>query len=146
VSGRVMSGLGIELVICGLAGAPAWGETREFMLVTNEIKWEAKKGEAPVVDRNRGPVKEIERYTFDPGFLVVNQGDTVVLKIHSLKGSKHVIEVPGFKTGEVQILRGQERAVTFVADRAGVFEIRCKIHENSQEEGPMVGYLHVIGK
>ncbi|MGH7263305.1 MAG: cupredoxin domain-containing protein [Candidatus Rokuibacteriota bacterium] len=143
---RVACGVALALAVAGLAAAAAGGETREFMLVTNEIKWQAKAGEAAVVDRDRGPVKEIERYTFDPGFLIVNQGDRVVLKVHTLKGSKHVVEVPAFKTGEVPIARGQERAVTFVADRPGVFEIKCRIHENAGEEGPMVGYLYVMGR
>ncbi len=48
---------------------------KEFLLVTGEWQWKAKPGEAPVVDRNRGPQKEIERYTFDPAFLVVNKGE-----------------------------------------------------------------------
>ncbi|MFQ5848623.1 MAG: hypothetical protein ACE5IQ_13250 [Candidatus Methylomirabilales bacterium] len=130
----------------GLAASAASAETREFLIVTNEIKWEAEGGEAPVADRNRGRVKEIERYTFAPGFLVVNQGDKVVLRIHAIKGSKHIIEVPAFHTGETLIRRGQEKAVTFVADKAGVFEFRCNNHKNANKEGPMVGYLYVRGK
>jgi plastocyanin len=125
------------------AGAP---ESREFFVVTNEVQWQARPGEAAVVDRNRGPVREIDRYTFEPGFLVVAEGDRVVLRIHGIKGGKHVVEVPAFKTGEVPILRGQERTISFVADRPGTFLIRCTIHEGSGEEGPMVGYLHVLRK
>jgi plastocyanin len=91
-------------------------------------------------------VKEIERYTFDPGYLVVKEGDRVVLHIHALKGSKHVVEVTAFGTGAVQILRGEEKAVSFVASKPGLFEIRCTIHEKADEEGPMVGYLYVMAK
>lgn len=130
----------------GLAASAAFAETREFLIVTNEIKWKAKSGEAPVADRNRGSVKEIERYTFEPGFLVVNKDDKVVLRIHAIKGSKHIIEVPAFKTGETLIRRGQERTVTFVADKAGVFKIKCNNHKNPNKEGPMVGYLYVMSK
>jgi plastocyanin len=141
-----LSGLAVALGVCGLVGLSAGAEKREYLVVTNEIKWVAKAGEAGVLDRGRGPVKEIERYTFDPGFLVVNQGDTVVLRIHGLKGSKHVVEVPAFKTASTQILRGEEKALTFLADRPGVFEIVCTLHDKPEEEGPMRGYLYVVGK
>ncbi|MFQ5882207.1 MAG: hypothetical protein ACE5I9_07015 [Candidatus Methylomirabilales bacterium] len=124
----------------------AWAETREFLVLTTEIKWKAKPGEAPVVDRARGSVKVIERYAFNPGFLVVNKGDRVVLRIHAIKGSKHIIEVPAFNTGETLIRRGEEKTVTFVADKAGVFPIKCNNHKNANKEGPMVGYLYVMGK
>lgn len=132
--------------LVGALAAPAAADTRELRLVTNEIKWTAKPGEAAVLDRTRGPVREIERYTFEPGFIVVKEGDRVVLHIHALKGSKHVVEVSAFQTGETQILRGEEKTVTFVASQAGLFEIRCTIHEHADEEGPMVGYLYVMGK
>jgi plastocyanin len=141
-----LSGLAVALGICGLVGLSAGAEKREYLLVTNEIKWVAKANEAAVVDRDRGPVKEIERYTFEPGFLVVNQGDAVVLRIHGLKGSKHVVEVPAFKTGSTEIRRGEEKTVTFVADRPGVYEIVCTLHDKAGEEGPMRGYLYVVGR
>lgn len=132
--------------ILGLLATSAWAETREFLIVTGEPSWAAKPGEAPLVDRDRGSVTKMERYTFHPGFLVVNKGDKVVLRIHDIKGDKHIIEVPAFKTGETQILRGEEKTVTFVADKAGVFEIKCNNHKDSHKEGPMVGYLYVMDK
>ena len=134
------------LLVIVLVTRAAVAETREFLMVTGEPSWEAKPGEAPVTDRNRGPVKKIERYVFHPGFLVVNRGDKVVLKIHALKGDKHIIEVPAFKTGETQILRGEEKTVSFVANKAGIFEIKCTNHVDSHKEGPMVGYLYVLDK
>lgn len=136
----------ISVGILGLFATSAWAETREFFLVTGEPSWKAKKGEAPVVDRTRGSVRKIERYIFHPGFLVVNKGDRVVLHIHAVKGSKHIIEVPAFNTGETQILRGEEKTVSFVADKAGVFKIKCNNHKGVKKEGPMVGYLYVVGK
>ena len=134
------------LLVIVLVTRAAVAETREFLIVTGEPSWEAKPGEAPVVDRDRGPVKKIERYTFHPGFLIVNRGDKVVLKIHALKGDKHIIEVPAFKTGETHILRGEEKTVSFVANKAGVFEIKCTNHVDSHKEGPMVAYLYVFDR
>jgi nitrosocyanin len=126
--------------------APAWAEERTFLVVTGEWSWKAKQGEAPVVDRERGSVKEIERYVFDPGFLVVNRGDRVTLKIHALKGDKHIAEIPAFGVKETQVLRGEEKTISFVADKAGVFEIKCTNHIDAKKEGPMVGYLYVMAK
>lgn len=143
---RIALVVALGLVAWGLILVPAWAETREFLIVTNEIKWKAKPGEAPVVDRDRGSQKLIERYTFEPGFLVVNKGDRVVLRIHDIKGSKHIIEVPAFNTGETQILRGQEKTVSFVADKAGIFEFKCNNHKDANKEGPMVGYIYVMDK
>lgn len=125
----------------GLAQAQS---VKEFLLVTGEWSWKAKEKEAPVVDRDRGPVKEIERYTFDPPFLVVNKGDTVVLKIHALKGSKHVLEIKDFGIPETTINKGEEKTIRFVANKAGTFKFLCTNHVNAEKEGPMVGYLYVM--
>ena len=130
----------------GITVAPAWAAERTFLVTTGEWSWEAKPGEAAVVDRGRANTRKIERYVFDPAFFVVEKGDRVTLKIHTLKGDKHIIEVPAFKTGETQILRGEEKTVSFVADKAGVFEIKCNNHVGSEKEGPMVGYLYVLDK
>lgn len=119
---------------------------KEFLLVTGEWQWKAKEGEAPVVDRNRGSVKVMTRYTYDPGFLVVNKGDTVVLTIHNLKGDHHIVDVPAFGINEVKIVRGEERKFTFRADKAGLFVIDCKNHVSGEKEGPMVAYLLVLDR
>jgi plastocyanin len=136
----------LVLFVTVVVSREAVAETREFLIVTGEPSWEAKPGEAPVVDRDRGAVKKIERYTFHPGFLIVNRGDKVVLKVHALKGDKHIVEVPAFKTGETQILRGEEKTVSFVANKPGVFEIKCTNHLDSHKEGPMVAYLYVMDR
>lgn len=144
---RTMGWAGVVAVaFMALTLASAWAEERTFLLVTGEWSWKAKAGEAPVVDRDRGPVKEIERYAFDPGFLVVNKGDRVTLKIHALKGDKHIVNVPAFGVEEKQVLRGEEKTISFVASKAGVFEIKCTNHVDAKKEGPMVGYLYVMDK
>lgn len=130
------------LVLMGSRGL-ASAETKEFLIVTDEVKWHAKGG-AQVVDRERGPVSEIERYVFIPGFLVVRKGDEVVLRIHTVKGQAHLIRIPAFGVDDVLIKRGQEKTIRFVADKAGVFEIRCMNHPSPDHEGPMVAYLYVL--
>lgn len=134
------------LLVIVLVTRAAVAETREFLIVTGEPSWAAKPGEAPVVDRDRGPVKKMERYTFHPGFLIVNRGDKVVLKIHDIKGDKHIVTIPAFNVPETQILRGEEKTISFVANKAGIFEIKCTNHVDSHKEGPMVGYIYVFDK
>lgn len=137
--------VGLALLVGGPERTQAQS-VKEFLLVTGEWSWKAKPNEAPVVDRGRGAVKEIERYTFDPPFLVVNKGDTVVLKIHALKGAKHVLQIKDFGVGETTINKGEEKTVRFVADKAGTFAFLCTNHTNADKEGPMVGYLYVNGR
>ena len=134
------------LLLAGGAERTQAQSVKEFLLVTGEWSWKAKPDEAPVVDRNRGAVKEMERYTFDPPFLVVNKGDTVVLKIHALKGSKHVLEIKDFGIDETTINRGEEKTIRFVANKAGTFKFVCTNHVDAEKEGPMVGYLYVMGQ
>ena len=120
--------------------------TKEIMLVTGEWQWKAKPGEAPVADRDRGSVNVMTRYTYDPGFLVVNKGDTVVLTIHNLKGDHHIVDLPAFGINEVKIVRGEERKFTLKADKPGLFVIDCKNHVSGEKEGPMVAYLLVLDR
>lgn len=140
---KISQSLGIGLVLLLAAGA-ASAATREFLVVTGEWSWKAKPGEAPVQDRGRGAVREIERYTFDPAFFVVKKGDTVVLKVHTLKGDHHLVAVPAFGVPDVKISRGEEKTIRFVANKAGVFEILCNNHNSPEKEGPMVAYLYVL--
>ena len=138
--------IGLLLLPWGLGSAQGQSATKELMLVTGEWQWKAKPGEARVVDRNRGSVDVMTRYTYDPGFLVVNRGDTVVLKIHNLKGDHHIVDIPAFGINEVKIVKGEERKFTFKADKPGLFLIDCKNHVSPEKEGPMAAYLLVLDR
>lgn len=137
--------IGILLLVGGPESTHAQS-VKEFLLVTGEWQWKAKPGEAPVADRDRGSVNVMTRYTYDPGFLVVNKGDTVVLTIHNLKGDHHIVDLPAFGVNEVKIVRGEERKFTFKADKAGLFKIDCKNHVSAEKEGPMAAYLLVLDR
>jgi plastocyanin len=137
--------IGLLVFAWGLGTAQAQS-VKEFLVVTGEWQWKAKPGEAPVVDRNRGSVNVMTRYTYDPGFLVVNKGDTVVLTIHNLKGDHHIVDLPAFGINEVKIIRGEERKFTFKADKTGLFKIDCKNHVSAEKEGPMIAYLVVLDR
>jgi len=74
------------------------------------------------------------------------KSETVVLKIHALKGSKHVLEIKDFGIDETTINRGEEKTIRFVANKAGTFKFVCTNHVDAEKEGPMVGYLYVMGQ
>jgi plastocyanin len=115
--------LGISVALLLLVWEPgfALAEEKEFHIVTGEWKWKAKEGEAPVVDRTRGEVTEIERYVFNPGYIVVNKGDVVILNIHDVKGDKHQVEIKAFGVKETLIKRGEMKTISFVADKTGTW-------------------------
>lgn len=77
---------------------------REFLVTTGE--WDtvpkARDGK-PAAYNDRGVARDanskLERYTFDPGFIMVKKGDCVVLRIHALKGSRHNISIEGTEIG-----------------------------------------------
>lgn len=142
LSGLVLAGLGSVAVEGRQRGRPA---IREFQIITGEWRWEGKTGEK-VRDRGRGPVSAIVRYTFEPGFLVVNKGDTVILKVHALKGDQHRVAIPDFGLEAVMIKRGEEKEIRFVAGKVGIFKIVCKRHDNPAQEGPMEAYLYVLDR
>ena len=67
---------------------------------------------------------------FVPSTLVVNKGDVVKVKIlNNVKSdpNQHGFALADFKLEKV-VTRGEPQEVTFTADRAGVFPIKCHLH------------------
>ena len=92
------------------------------------------------VDPNTG--KEREVYRWDPGTIVVRQGDRVRLNIHGLNGDKHPFLIEGLDI-QGEVVRGQVQTVEFVAKEKGVHRLVCLVHTDAQNEGPMIGYIVV---
>ncbi|MBI2310969.1 MAG: hypothetical protein HYU77_00490 [Betaproteobacteria bacterium] len=77
---------------------------KEFLVATGE--WDTVPKErggmpAPYTDRQqaRAANSKLERYTFDPGVIIVKRGDCVVLRIHVVKGSHHNVTIEGTEIG-----------------------------------------------
>ncbi len=70
---------------------------------------------------------EVETYRFEPGTIVVNQGDVVTLEIVGINGEEHPFTIEGYNLSGV-VKRGQITRVTFTADKAGIFRITCGAH------------------
>src|SRR3989304_6210216 len=59
----------------------------------------AAKANAAGLSPTRAANTKLERYTFDPGMIVVKRGDCVTLRIHSVKGSHHNVTIEGTEIG-----------------------------------------------
>ena len=74
----------------------------------------------------------VETYRFDPGTVVVNEGDTVTLEIVGINGATHAISIEGYGVATV-LKRGKLQRLTFVADKPGIFRIVCVTHQPSMQ-------------
>lgn len=107
-------------------------EPRVIHMVTGEFQSVGKDG------------KKTEIYRWDPGTIVVKEGELIELRILGMNGDHHqfVIEGMGIK-GE--ILKDRETVVTFQAKKEGIYRIVCLNHHDAESGGPMVGYIVVTG-
>jgi hypothetical protein len=81
---------------------------------------------------------EVSTYRWDPNQIIVHQGDEVTLEILGVNGAEHPTVVDGYDL-RFTVKRGQLTSVSFIADKAGVFGLRCGVHQPS-----MVGELIVL--
>ena len=75
---------------------------------------------------------EVSTYRWDPGTIVVNQGDRVTLEIIGINGNEHPFTIEGYWLNGV-VRRGQLTRLTFTADKAGIFKIICRTHSPSMQ-------------
>jgi len=75
---------------------------------------------------------ETSTYRWEPGTIIVNQGDEVELWIWGVNGSQHPATVEGY-VPEFTVTRGNLTIVKFTADQTGTFRITCHVHQPSME-------------
>ncbi len=75
---------------------------------------------------------EVEIYRWDPGTIVVNQGDEVTLKVLGINGKQHTTTIEGYGQ-QFTVKRGELTTVSFKADKAGTFKIKCQTHMPTME-------------
>jgi nitrosocyanin len=64
---------------------------------------------------------------WEPTTIVAKKGDTVVLQLVNRHADEHGFEIAAFNVKEV--VPGEKTAtVKFVADKAGIFPIKCQLH------------------
>jgi plastocyanin len=113
------------------AGQPAApSPEKTFYMVTEEFK-----------GRYQG--KKLEAYRWDPGMIVVHQGDRVQLVIRGVSGKEHPFSIQGYNVrGNVR--QGQITRVSFTANKPGTFQLICHTHPTAETNGPMIGYIVVL--
>ncbi len=80
----------------------------------------------------------VETYTFSPSIIIVNQGDTVNIKMLGINGALHKITIENY-VSEFDIHRGELKEISFLADKTGTFKMSCDVHRPAME-----GYLMVL--
>jgi hypothetical protein len=66
-------------------------------------------------------------YTWHPGTIVVQEGEKVTLEMFGIHGDEHPGMIEGYDIA-FNARRGEVTRVTFVADKPGVFQIKCAPH------------------
>jgi len=73
---------------------------------------------------------EVDVYVFMPSQIIVNQGDDVTLNFVGINGMSHPTMIAGYDKSFL-LKRGEVTAISFKADKAGVFSIDCGTHAPS---------------
>ncbi|UOF91447.1 cupredoxin domain-containing protein [Fodinisporobacter ferrooxydans] len=107
---------------------------KNIWIVTDEIKVPAKDGHG-----------KLEVYRWDPGTIVLHQGDRVMLHIYGVKGKSHPFELEGYNVKGIA-MQGQVTKIMFTADKAGTFPFICLTHRDKEHDGPMIAYFEVLPK
>lgn len=136
---------------CSTASAPA-ATKRTIYMTALEYKGSTEVAKEPFPASKlpegggyvrKGPTNgtwETSTYRWEPGTVVVYQGDDVELQIFGVNGASHPGRIEGYeKTFAVK--RGELTSLSFKADRAGVFRILCDVHGPS-----MTGTLVVLAR
>jgi heme/copper-type cytochrome/quinol oxidase subunit 2 len=87
--------------------------------------------------------KEMEVYRWNPGNLVVREGDQVKLVMHGVHGKVHHFSLKEFGL-QGTVKKGKATTVRFVADKPGTYELICHNHHGVDQNGPMVAYITVL--
>ena len=70
---------------------------------------------------------EVSTYRWEPGTIVVTEGDLVTLEIIGINGAEHSFAIEGYDVSGL-VTRGNLTTVSFTADTPGLFKIVCQSH------------------
>lgn len=77
----------------------------------------------------------VEMHRWSPNTIVVNKGDTVVLKVTNPRGNYHSFSIPEFGVSTSMLdPRGGTETVEFVADKTGTFTFSCEVPYNPDKQ------------
>ncbi len=75
---------------------------------------------------------EVSTYRWEPGTIIVNEGEKVTLEIVGINGEEHPFTIEGYWISDV-VRRGKITRITFTADKVGIFKIICRTHSPSMQ-------------
>ena len=85
------------------------------------------------VDSSKPDKWQVSSYQFNPSAMTVFQGDRVKLVLFVVNGDVHkdrVVDPDGIVVvDETEHNRGRQYEITFTADKAGIYQLRCKEHK-----------------
>lgn len=105
-------------------------QVREIHMVTGEFKSTTEDG------------KEIEAYRWDPGTIVLEKGEKVLLKILGVNGKEHPFIIEGTELKGV-VKKGAETEVPLQFEKEGTYRLICLSHPSAEHNGPMIAYIVV---
>ncbi len=85
------------------------------------------------VDSSKPDKWQVSSYQFNPSAMTVFQGDRVKLVLFVVNGDVHkdrIVDPDGIVVvDETEHNRGRQYEITFTADKAGIYQLRCKEHK-----------------
>lgn len=141
----------VVLAACGTASAPA-ATKRTIHMTALEYKGSTEVAKEPfpvaavpggggyILKDPKDGKWETSTYRWEPGTIVVYQGDDVELRIWGVNGAEHPGRIEGYDEA-FSVKRGQLTTVSFTASKPGVFRILCDVHSPS-----MTGTLVVLAR
>jgi len=112
---------------------PSSGEpqVRSFDVELGEVEFFANIE----VEEGKEDAVLVEMHRWSPNTIVVNKGDTVVLKVTNPRGNYHSFSIPEFGVSTSMLdPRGGTETVEFVADKAGTFTFSCEVPYNPYKQ------------
>ncbi|UOE92010.1 cupredoxin domain-containing protein [Alkalihalobacillus sp. LMS39] len=106
--------------------------TKEYVInmVTGEFKTTTEDG------------REIESYRWDPGTITIPKDEKVKLSIFGVNGKEHPFIIEGTDI-QGTVKKGEETVIDLHFTEAGVYRLICVTHASTDDNGPMIAYIHV---
>lgn len=135
--------LGVASASCGQNDRIPSPTTRTIFMTAVEYKGSTEVAKEPfpqtrvegagyVLKEPKDGKWETSTYRFEPGTVIVYQGDAVELRIWGVNGAEHPSSIEHYVPG-FNVKRGQLTTLSFKADQAGVFSIVCEAHLPSMQ-------------
>lgn len=86
--------------------------------------------------------KEIEAYRWDPGTIIVPEGEDVTLSIYGVNGKEHPFIIEGTDI-KGTVKKGKETIVNLKFNEEGTYRLICLTHPDIEKNGPMIAYIVV---